>query len=245
LLDDPWIRADLEHVEIVIGFEHETIGREVDFDQLGHIAEVGDDGHFRAVRTKGESDGISRVVRNGKRVDVNVADGEMLARLNGFDAVEPLANVSGSIRCIAPSVGSVTYSALSRDPALRETVAVVGVLVRDEDTVDVIDGSFDGRETRQRFAFPESGVHEERVRSVSSNVMLPELPDAKMETRKPIVRSSTSPCNFASKRIFRMMAERWRGVNGVQLKTTLAGQAGAVEGEAVEGARMVTAISPA
>src|SRR5260370_21263710 len=66
--------------------------------------------------------------------------------------------------------------------------------------------------------------------------MLPELPDAKIETRKPIVRSSTSPCNFASKQIFRMMAERWRGVNGVQLKTTLAGQAGTVEGEAVEGA---------
>src|SRR5260370_29699115 len=88
LLDDPWIRADLEHVEIVIGFEHETIGAaKVGFDPLGHIAEVGDDGHFRAIRTKSESDGISRVVRNGKRVDVNVADGEMLARLDGFDAV--------------------------------------------------------------------------------------------------------------------------------------------------------------
>jgi hypothetical protein len=83
---------------------------------------------------------------------------------------------------------------------------------------------------------PRPASTRRRVRSVSSNVMLPELPDAKMDTRKPIVRSSTSPCNFASKQIFRMMAERWRGVNGVQSKTTLAGQAGAVEGEAVEGA---------
>src|SRR5271170_58729 len=32
-----------------------------------------------------------------------------------------------------------------------------------------------------------------RVRSVSSKVMLPELPDAKMETRKPIGRSSQEP----------------------------------------------------
>src|SRR5260370_39462858 len=84
--------------------------------------------------------------------------------------------------------------------------------------------------------FPSPASTRRRVRSVSSNVMLPELPDAKIETRKLIVRSSTSPCNFASKQIFRMMAERWRGVNGVQLKTTLAGQAGTVEGEAVEGA---------
>jgi hypothetical protein len=43
--------------------------------------------------------------------------------------------------------------------------------------------------------------------------MFPELPDAKMETRKPIGFSSISPCNFASKQIFRMMAERQARVN--------------------------------
>src|SRR6267143_5348499 len=92
LLDDPWIRADLEHVEIVIRFENQAIGAaEMDFDKLRHVAEVGDDSHFRAVRTKGESDGISRVVRNSESVDVNVADCEVLARLDGFDAFEPLA----------------------------------------------------------------------------------------------------------------------------------------------------------
>ncbi len=39
LLDDPGIRADLEHVQIVIGFEDQAIGAaEMHFDQFGHVA---------------------------------------------------------------------------------------------------------------------------------------------------------------------------------------------------------------
>jgi hypothetical protein len=38
---------------------------------------------------------------------------------------------------------------------------MVGVLVGDEDAVDAIYGSFDGRETRKSFALSETGVHEE------------------------------------------------------------------------------------
>jgi hypothetical protein len=44
--------------------------------------------------------------------------------------------------------------------------------------------------------------------------MFPELPDASMDTRKPIVFSPTSPHNFAPKQISKMMAERNRAVNG-------------------------------
>src|SRR5713226_2402576 len=92
LLDDPGIRADLEHVEIVIGFEHQAVGAtKMDLDELGHVAEVGDDGHLCAVRTESEADGVGGVVRNGESVDVDIPDREMLANVNGFDAVEPLA----------------------------------------------------------------------------------------------------------------------------------------------------------
>jgi len=87
----------------VIRFENQAIGAtEMDFDKLRHVAEVGDDSHLRAVRTKGESDGISRVVRNGESVDVNVADCEVLARLDGFDAFEPLAERFGSMPALRP-----------------------------------------------------------------------------------------------------------------------------------------------
>jgi hypothetical protein len=51
-----------------------------------------------------------------------------------------------------------------------------------------------------------------RVRSVSSSVMLPELPDARMETRKPIALPSNA-VKISYKRIFRMMALRFRRVN--------------------------------
>jgi hypothetical protein len=43
-------------------------------------------------------------------------------------------------------------------------------------------------------------------------VMLPELPDARMETRKPIALPSIAVQNI-SKRIFRMMAFRFPPVN--------------------------------
>ena len=163
LLDDPRIRADLEHIEIVIRFENQAIGAtEMDFDKLRHVAEVGDDSHFRAVRTKGESDGISRVVRNGESVDVNVADCEVLARLDGFDAFEPLAERfrEHAPHCVQGGLGDVERR-FPKTKHLREAVAVVGVLVGDEDAVELVDSSFDGGEAGEGFALAEAGVHEE------------------------------------------------------------------------------------
>ena len=98
------------------------------------------------------------------------------------------------------------------------------------------------------------------MRCVSSRVMLPELPDARMETRKPIGCSSsppekdaglkpgaTLPCGGqAHKRIFRMMAELrrlvnvqstpslpWKDRNSPEPAGRSTAEAGAVEGEAV------------
>ena len=44
---------------------------------------------------------------------------------------------------------------------LREAVAVVSVLVSNEDAVDVLDSSFNGGEAGKRFTLAESGIHEE------------------------------------------------------------------------------------
>jgi hypothetical protein len=49
--------------------------------------------------------------------------------------------------------------------------------------------------------------------------MLPELPDAKMDTRKPIAHSSRE--KTAAKRIFRMMAERRARVNNDSVIATV------------------------
>lgn len=163
LFDDPRIRADLQHVEVVIGFEDQAIGAtKMDFDELGHIAEVGDDGDLCAVRTEGETDGVGSVVWNGKRVDVNVADGEVLAGVDRFNSVEALAesfreNALHGVQC---GLGDVKRR-FPEAEHLRQTIAVVGVFVGDEDAVEMADGFFNGGETGQRFALAESGVHEE------------------------------------------------------------------------------------
>ncbi len=163
LLDDPRIRADLEHVQIVIGFEDQAIGAaEMHFDEFGHVAQVSDHGHLRAIRTEGETNGVGGVVGNCEGVDVNVADGEMLAGVNRLDAVEPLAESfrKNALHGIYGGFGDVERS-FPQAEHLWEAVAVVSVLVGDEDTVDVVDGSFDGSEAGQRFAFAQTGVNEE------------------------------------------------------------------------------------
>jgi hypothetical protein len=160
LLDDPRIGSNLEHIEVVVGFEDQTISfAEVDFDKLRHVAEVGADGNLGAVGAKGETDGIDGIVRDGEGVDVDVADTEALAGLNGFDAAEALAEgLRENALQNAHGGFSDVKRALPETEDLRETIAVIGVLVSDEDSVEVIEVAFDGGEASESFAFTEAGV---------------------------------------------------------------------------------------
>ena len=92
LLDHPRIWADLEHVEIVIGFEDEAVGvAEMNFDEFGHVAEVGDDGELSTVGAEGECDRVSGVMRNSEGVDIDIADGECRPGLEQFELRGELA----------------------------------------------------------------------------------------------------------------------------------------------------------
>src|SRR3977135_846600 len=72
LLYHPRIRPNFQHIEIVVGFENETVcPAQMNFDVIGEVAEIGADGHLGAVRAKRESDGIDGIVRNTKGVDVD------------------------------------------------------------------------------------------------------------------------------------------------------------------------------
>jgi hypothetical protein len=161
LLDDPRIGANFEHVEVVIGFEDQAIGfAEVDFDKLGHVAEVGADGNLGAVGTKGEPDRIDGIVRDGEGVDVDVTDTKTLAGLNGFNAAEALAEGLGenALKNTHGGLGDV-QRALPETEDLRETIAVIGVFVSDEDGVEMIEVGFDGGEPGESFAFTEASVN--------------------------------------------------------------------------------------
>ena len=163
LLDDPGIGANFEHVEVVIGFEDQAIGvAQMDFDELRQVAEVGDDGELRAVGAEGEGDGVGGVMRNSEGVDVDVADGEALTGVDGFKAVEAFAErVRKNLIHRVHSRFSNVERSLPESEHLRQSAAVVGVLVGDEDAVEMVDGLFDGGETGQSFALAESGVNEE------------------------------------------------------------------------------------
>jgi hypothetical protein len=163
LLDDPGIRADLEHVEIVIGFEDEAIGlAEMDLDEFGHVAEIGADGDLVAVGAEGEADGVGGIVRDGEGVDVDVTDGKALAGVDGFDAAEAFAKSvrKDALEGVHGGLGDVERGFPDAEH-LGKAVAMVGVFVSDEDGVEVIDFAFDGGEAGKGFAFAEAGVNED------------------------------------------------------------------------------------
>src|SRR6266481_86216 len=162
LLDDPWIRPDLEHIQIVIGFENQTVGStKMHFDKLWHVAKIRDDGHLCAIRTKRESDGVRGVVRNSKRVNVNITDGKMLPRLNRFHALQPLPKChrQHALHRIHGGLGDVQRRP-PKPQHLRQAIAVVGVFVGNQDTVKLFDGSSSRRQPGKRFALAQSRIHQ-------------------------------------------------------------------------------------
>jgi hypothetical protein len=163
LLDDPRIRADFEHIEVVIGFEDEAIGlTEMDSDVIRQVTEIRADGDFGAVGAKGESDGVGGVVRDSEGVDVNIADRETLSGLNGLNTTETLAEGIGqdALECVHGGLCDVK-GRFPEAEDLRKAVAVVGVLVGDEDSVEAIDVALDSGKASKGFAFSEAGVNED------------------------------------------------------------------------------------
>jgi hypothetical protein len=163
LLDDPGVRTDLEHIEVVIGFEDEAIGlAEMDSDVIWEVAEISADGDLRAVGAEGESNRVDSVVGDSKRVDIDVADREALAGLDGLDAAKALAEGVGkdALESIHGGFGDVERR-FPEPEDLWETVRVVGVFVGDEDGVETINVALNGGKASESLAFSKAGVNED------------------------------------------------------------------------------------
>jgi hypothetical protein len=163
LLDDPRIRSNLQHVQIVIGFQNQAIAfAQMDFDKFRHVAEIGANRYLGAVGAKREADGIGRVVRNRESVNFDIADGKALAGLDGLDAVESLA------KCVRKNVVERVHGRF-RDiergfpeaEGLRKAVAMIGVFVSDQDAIEAVEIFFDGGKAGQSFALAQAGVHKD------------------------------------------------------------------------------------
>jgi hypothetical protein len=96
LLDDPRIRPNFQHVQIVIRFEQQTIGvAQMNFHKFGHVSKIGNNRHLGSICAKREADGVGRVMRNLERVDIDIANREVLAGLNSFHAAQTLREPVG------------------------------------------------------------------------------------------------------------------------------------------------------
>jgi hypothetical protein len=163
LLDGPGVRANLQHVEIMIGFENQAVGTaEMHFDMIRHVPKIGTDGHFSAIGPKCESHRVNSIVGNAKSMDINIADRKALPRLNGFHALQVLAEGIGkdAVQRFHGRSGHVKRR-FPQPENLRKAVAVVGVFVSDQNGVEAIKLPADSGKAGQGFAFSKAGVNED------------------------------------------------------------------------------------
>jgi hypothetical protein len=163
LFNDPRIRADFEHVQIVVRFEQQAIRvAQMNLHKLGHIAKIRDERHLRAIGTKRETNRIGGVVRNLKRVNIDIANGEVLAGLNRLHAAQTLPKPVGqsTVQRLHGAFRNIQRS-LPKPEHLRKAIAVVAMFVGNQDPVDAINVLFDSSEAGESFAFTEAAVHEE------------------------------------------------------------------------------------
>src|SRR5271165_1052526 len=75
LLHAPRIRSAAQHLEVVIGFDHQHMAAAQVMPHAGrHVAEIGADANLDTIARKREADGIDGIMRNGERSYRDVAD---------------------------------------------------------------------------------------------------------------------------------------------------------------------------
>ena len=76
LLQTPWsVHGILEHFDIVVGFKHEHVRRANAFyDESRDVTEISEKPDVHAVGAKQVTHGILRIVRDHKRLHLDVAD---------------------------------------------------------------------------------------------------------------------------------------------------------------------------
>ena len=163
LFDVPRVGTDLQHLHIVIGFEHQAIAiAQVLLYQFGHVTEIGHQRKLHPGGAKREAERVDGVVGNTKRRDFDIAHAKSLTGLDEFDAFEAACVPLGKkaqrfgVRLSTEIYGSVPFG-----KQRGETADMIGVFVRDENTVEAIDRMRKRGEAPQRLALPEPGIHQQ------------------------------------------------------------------------------------
>ena len=164
LLDVPGIWTDFQHPKVVIGFENEAVGiAEMKFYEFGEVAEVGDDGDFCAVGTKGVADGIRGVVRNGERRNFNVTDSETLAGADVLDAIEfSCGGFWENTADFDTSIFGEISGGAEMSNELREAAGVIGMFMGNENAVEAFGRFAESSEAAESFFASKAGIDKER-----------------------------------------------------------------------------------
>jgi hypothetical protein len=163
LLDVPGIRANLEHLEIVIRFENQHIRfAEVVLYQLRHVSKIGDDGDLATIRPKRVAHRIGRVVRNGEGIYFDVAYLEPLTRT---DVINLLHLAHGTRGIHLQDAAMRGFGEIGRAAPFARHLAkghgVIGVFVGDEDGVNTLRaGATERVKTPLHFLPADSGIDE-------------------------------------------------------------------------------------
>ena len=158
LLHGPWIRAYLQHIQIVVGLEHQQVGSpQVILDGLRDVAKIGGKAQPHALCLETKADRVNGVVGDAEALDRNIANRETGACLEGLQARTRFPPVDGR-HGEARHVNGGAHVAIPSQH--RQTRHVVGVLVGDEEGVDLGKILADGRQAFPEFPHAEAGVHQ-------------------------------------------------------------------------------------
>src|SRR5689334_6249043 len=156
LLHRPGIRSDLQHIEIVIGFEQQHVrAAQMKLDRVRNITEVGDDADLDALRLETKAYRVDGIVRNGEAVDLDVADDQARARLKALQA-------RGTAFPIDERRRKTSDVNRRRDflRQARQAADVIRMLVRDENGVDAVGLLANGCQALGELLEAETGVDE-------------------------------------------------------------------------------------
>ena len=143
LLDRPGIRADLQHVEVVIGFKQQQIGApQMKLDGLGDVAQIGRHADTHALGFKAEADRIDGIVRDAETFHLDIANLKAGARLIRFEARLSFAPIDGRRREPCHVNGGANFFVARQH---GQAGHMIGMFVSDEDGIDAGEVFTDGR----------------------------------------------------------------------------------------------------
>ena len=136
---------------------------QVHLDGIGHISKVRHHADFHAVSVKREAHGIDRVVRDRKAVDIDIADRDSRAGLEMLDRGLEIAPGNRWRGKVGQIDRTVEFPGKRNEPG-----DVIRMLVRDDDSVDLLRILADRQEFLESFLAAETGIHQ-YARAAGSN----------------------------------------------------------------------------